>query len=107
LSEKAYALTPWSNPIVGQLAALLVRAGVVGRAETLLDGLRPGTAWGASAGMAVFHSICGEFDRAAAWAARAIDDRFPRLDPLLRPLLGQSPVWPALARKMNLPERGA
>ena len=50
LSEKAYGLTPWSNPIVGQLAALLVRTGAASRAETLLEGLRPGTAWGAPAG---------------------------------------------------------
>ena len=73
LSEKAYGLTPWSNPIVGQLAALLVRTGAASRAETLLEGLRPGTAWGAPAGLAVFHAMCGEFDRAAEWAERAIE----------------------------------
>ena len=27
LTERAHALTPWANPIIGQLAALLVRAG--------------------------------------------------------------------------------
>ena len=73
------------------------------RAETLLDGLRPGTAWGAPTGMAVFHGMRGEFDRAAEWAARAIDLRYPLLVALLRPLLGSTPVWPALARMMNLP----
>ena len=90
--------------IVGQLAALLVSAGATSRAETLLDGLRPGTAWGAPTGMAVFHAMRGEFDRAAEWAARAIDVRYPLLVALLRPLLGSTPVWPALARMMNLPE---
>ena len=104
LSEKAHSLTPWSNPIVGQLAALLVRTGAASRAETLLEGLRPGTAWGAPAGMAVFHAMCGEFDRAAEWAERAIESRFPGLIPILRPLMGQSPEWPALARMMKLPE---
>ena len=104
LSEKAYGLTPWSNPVVGQLAALLVRTGAVSRAETLLEGLRPGTAWGAPTGLAVFHATCGEFDRAAEWAERAIDSRFPGIIPILRPLMGQTPEWPALARKMNLPE---
>jgi len=100
-------LTPWSNPIVGQLAALLVRTGATSRAEALLEGLRPGTTWGAPAGMAVFHAMCGEFDRAAEWAGRAIEDRFPLLVPMLRPLLQQSPGWPALARMMNLPERSS
>ena len=104
LSEKAYSLTPWSNPVVGQLAALLVRTGAVSRAETLLEGLRPGTAWGAPAGLAVFHATCGEFDRAAEWAERAIESRFPGIIPILRPLMGQTPEWPALARKMNLPD---
>jgi len=107
LSDQAYALTPWSNPIVGQLAALLVRTGATSRAEALLEGLRPGTTWGAPAGMAVFHAMCGEFDRAAEWAGRAIEDRFPLLVPMLRPLLQQSPGWPALARMMNLPERSS
>jgi eukaryotic-like serine/threonine-protein kinase len=104
LSEKAYALTPWSNPIVGQLAALLVRTGATSRAEALLEGLRPGTAWGAPTGMAVFHAMCGEFDRAAEWAERAIDSRFPLLVPILGPILRQTPVWPTLARMMNLPD---
>ena len=103
LSERAHALSPWSNMIVGQLAALLVSAGATSRAETLLDGLRPGTAWGAPTGMAVFHAMRGEFDRAAEWAARAIDLRYPLLVALFRPLLGSTPVWPALARMMNLP----
>jgi eukaryotic-like serine/threonine-protein kinase len=103
LSERAHALSPWSNQIVGQLAALLVSAGATSRAETLLDGLRPGTAWGAPTGMAVFHAMRGEFDRAAEWAERAIDLRYPLLIALLRPLLGSTPVWPALARMMNLP----
>jgi serine/threonine protein kinase/tetratricopeptide (TPR) repeat protein len=103
LSERAHVLTPGSNLIVGQLAALLVRTGAASRAETLLDGLRPGTACGAPAGMAVYHAMCGEFDRAAEWAERAIDVRYPLLVALLRPLLGSTPVWPALARMMNLP----
>ena len=102
LSERAHSLSPWSNMIVGQLAALLVSAGATNRAETLLEGLRPGTAWGAPTGMAVFHAMRGEFDRAAEWAERAIDLRYPLLVVLLRPLLGSTSVWPALARMMHL-----
>jgi hypothetical protein len=103
LSERAYALTPWFNPVVGQLAALLVLTGSNSRAEALLERLRPGTACGAPTGMAVFHAMCGEFDRAAEWAERAIDARYPPLVSTLGPLLRSTPGWPALARMMNLP----
>jgi serine/threonine-protein kinase len=106
-TEEAHALMPESNPIAGQLAALLVLTGSTSRAEALLEKLRPGTLCGAPTGMAVFHAMCGEFDRAAEWAGRAIEDRFPLLVPMLRPLLQQSPGWPALARMMNLPERSS
>ena len=103
LSERAYALTPWSNPVVGQLAALLVHTGATSRAEALLEGLRPGTACGAPTGMAVFHAMCGEFDRAAEWVERAIEARYPLLVSTLGPLLRSDSRWPALARMMNLP----
>ncbi|HEY8171860.1 MAG TPA: winged helix-turn-helix domain-containing protein [Dehalococcoidia bacterium] len=103
LSEKAYALTPL--PLAaGQLAALLARTGETSRADTLLEGLRPGTAWGASTGMAMFHALCGELEQAAEWVERAIEDGYPRLVAIFRPLLGSSRRWPALARMMNLPE---
>jgi serine/threonine-protein kinase len=103
LSEKAYALMPL--PLAaGQLAALLVRTGETSRAETLLEGLRPGTVWGTPMGMAMFHALCGELDQAADWTERAIEDRYPRLVPILGPFLRSSPRWPALARMMNLPE---
>jgi serine/threonine protein kinase/tetratricopeptide (TPR) repeat protein len=104
LSEKAYSLMPWSHPSAGQLAALLVRTGETSRAERVLEGLRPGNAWGAPTGMAIFHALCSEFDQAADWAERAIKDRYPRLVPILGPLLRSSSRWPALARMMNLPE---
>jgi len=103
LSEKAYALTPL--PLAaGQLSALLLRTGETSRADTLLEGLRPGTAWGASTGMAIFHALCDEFDQAAEWVERAIEDRYPRLVATFGPLLRSSRRWPALARMMNLPE---
>jgi TolB-like protein len=55
LTEKAHALTPWANPIAGQLAALLVRAGATSRADALVERLRSGKACGAPAGLAIFH----------------------------------------------------
>jgi TolB-like protein len=103
LTEKAYALTPWANPIVGQLAALLVRTGATNKAEVLIDRLRSGNAYLAPTGLAVFHAMCGEFDRAAEWAEQAIEERYGPLIRILGPFLQPTPVWPAVAKKMNLP----
>jgi serine/threonine-protein kinase len=103
LSEKAFALAPLPLE-AGQLSALLVLTGETSRANALLEGLRPGTAWGAATGMALYHALCGELDQAAPWVERAIEDRYPRLVATFRPLLRSSPRWPALARMMNLPD---
>jgi tetratricopeptide (TPR) repeat protein len=103
LTEKAHALMPWANPIVGQLAGLRFRAGAMSQAHALLETLGPGTAYGAPAGLAVFHAMCGDFDRAAEWTERAIAERYPPLVAILGPLLQSSPRWPALAKLMNLP----
>jgi hypothetical protein len=103
LTERAHELTPWANPIIGQLAALLVRAGTASRADALIEKLGSGQACGAPAGLAVFHALRGEFDRAAKWAEQAIEERFPPLVAILGPLLRPTPRWPALAKLMNLP----
>src|SRR5688572_4943997 len=103
LTERAYAFTPWASPTVGQLAALLLRAGDTRRADALLEKLRRGELCGSPTGLAVFHAIGGEFDRAAEWAARAIEERHPLLIRTLRPLLQSNPRWPTLARMMRLP----
>jgi adenylate cyclase len=103
LTEKACALMPWDNSVKGQLAALLVRAGAQSRADALIEKLRSSEACGAAAGLAVFHAMCGEFNLAAEWAERAIEERYPPLIAILGPLLRSSPQWPALAKLMNLP----
>ncbi len=102
-TERASALTPWSNPIRGQLAALLVRTGDARRADSLIEALRPGKAYGAPTGMAIFHALCGEFDQAADWAARSIEEQYPEFVTILGPLLRLTPHWQALAKMMNLP----
>jgi TolB-like protein/Tfp pilus assembly protein PilF len=105
LTERASALTPWAHPIIGQLAALLVRTGAVRRADAWLEKLGSGRAYGAPTGLAVFHAMCGELDRAADWAEQAIEERYPPFFRILGPLLQPSPRWPALAKLMNLPVR--
>ncbi len=103
LTERAYALTPWANPIIGQLAALQVRTGATSKADALIEKLTTGKAYGAPTGLAVFYAMCGEFDRAAEWAKQGIEEQYPPLVKILGPLLRSSPSWPGLAKLMNLP----
>jgi hypothetical protein len=51
----------------------------------------------------MFHALRGEFDQAAEWAERAIEERHPNLVTMLAPLLRPSPQWSASAKLMNLP----
>jgi len=103
LTERAYALMPSLSQTVGQLAALLARAGAASRADALLQDLRRGGVGVAPTGLAVFHAMREEFDRAAEYAELAIEERYPLLVRTLRPLLQSSSRWPPLQRKMNLP----
>ena len=102
-TERAHVVTPWSNTVTGQLAALLERAGDRTHADTLLHTLGTGEGYGASTGFAIFHAMTGNADHAAEWAARGIDQRFLPLVYMVAPLLKSRPQWPALARLMNLP----
>jgi Tfp pilus assembly protein PilF len=103
LSQRAYGLMPWLSPLIGQFAALLVRAGAADRADALVDKLKSGGVCGAPAGLAAFHALRGELDQAAVYAERAIDERYARFVHILGPLFQRTPHWPVLARRMNLP----
>ena len=103
LTERAHVVTPWSYTVVGQLAALRDRAGDRKGADTLLETLGNGEAYGASTGLAIFHAMRGDAVQSAEWAARGIAQRFPQLFYVVAPLLRSQRQWPALARLMNLP----
>jgi serine/threonine-protein kinase len=103
LTERAHAVTPWSYTIMGQLGALLERAGDRERADALLGTLGTGEAYGASTGLAIFHAMRGDCEQSAEWAARGIGQRFLPLVYVLAPLLRPQPQWPALARLLNVP----
>jgi tetratricopeptide (TPR) repeat protein len=102
-TERAHAVTPWSNTVKGQLAALLDRTGDRTRVASLLETLGTGEAYGASTGLAIFYGMKGDFEHAAEWAARGIEQRFLPLIYMVAPLLRPQGQWPALARLMNLP----
>jgi len=97
---------PWSNPVIGQLAALLVRTAAAGQGNTLMEKLGPGIAPGAASGLVIFYALCGDLDRAAKWAELAVEQREMPFVQNLGPFLQPTPWWPALAKLMNLPGAG-
>ena len=98
-AEKAYSLMPWEKLAAGFFAGLAGREGDAARAESLLQQLAPG----AALGWAAYHLVRLEFDQAADWTAKAIEQRDPRVMILL-PYMRTSSRWPALAKMLNLPE---
>ena len=107
LAERGYAIAPWFKPIVGFLAALLRRAGETDRAETLRRHLSPDQGYVDPIGPAIFHLLCGEIDRTADWAEKAIEERQTAVLFFLNAhaqVLHSSARGPSLARMMNLSE---
>jgi tetratricopeptide (TPR) repeat protein len=106
-AERAYSLAPWSSRAIGLLTGVLVRSGDRDRAQGLLDKLGSGQAYGAPHGLATFHLVCSDIDRATDWVEKAIEERDPSILIWLRQpyaqLLRSSRHWPKLAKLMNLP----
>ena len=106
-AERAYSLAPWRSGAIGELAGVLVLSGNRDRAQGLLDKLGSGQAYGASHGLATFHLLCSDIDRAADWVEKAIEERDPSVLHSLRAPYAQplrsSRHWPKLAKLMNLP----
>jgi serine/threonine protein kinase/Tfp pilus assembly protein PilF len=106
-AEKAYTAAPGFPQAIGLLAGVLALSGDTGRAEAILEKLRPGQAYGAPRALALYHLLCGEVEKAADWTGKAIQQRDPLMMLFLRYPVGKplrsSPRWPALAKMMNLP----
>jgi TolB-like protein len=106
-AEKAFSLAPWYAPCVGMYSGLLVRTGDSDRGREIVTSLGAGEAYGASAGLAIFHTVCGDINAAAHWFERAIEERDPVVLITLQGAAGEplraSPHWPRLAALMNLP----
>ena len=98
-AEKAYSLMPWDTL---RRASLLDWRGAraMRRARN-----RCSRSWrqGAALGWAAYHLVRLEFDQAAEWTAKAIEERDPGVLMLL-PYMRTSSRWPALAKMLNLPE---
>jgi tetratricopeptide (TPR) repeat protein len=106
--DMAYTLGPQVPNAIGALAGLLKRAGDTRRAEELLLKLQPGDAYGAPRDLAFYHWVLREFDAAADWIEKAIDQYDPNALTALwvwwERDLRSTPRWAQLMRKLNLPE---
>ena len=107
-AEQLQDATPGTLAPLGYLAGCARREGDSVKAESLLDRLRPGTAYGAPLALAGYHALLGEWAEVARWLDAAFEQREMALwavvtGPLFRPFRA-SPYWPALRKKMNLPE---
>jgi TolB-like protein len=98
-AEKAYSLMPWEELAAGFFAGLAGREDDAARPEFSVA--QPGPR--AALGWAAYHLVRLEFDQAADWTAKGIEQRDPRVM-LLLPYVRNSSRWPALASMMNLPE---
>ena len=103
LTERAHKLLPWSSILLGQLAATLVHTGAHASAEALIQTLKSSSAYGKPTGLLVFYLLCGKFDEAGEWAARAIEERDMQLIQNVGVFLRPRSWWPKLAKRMNIP----
>jgi TolB-like protein/Tfp pilus assembly protein PilF len=106
-AEKAFSMAPWFASCVGLYAGLLVRTGEPDRGRKIVRALGKGEAYGASRGLAAFHTLCRDIDAAADVYERAIEERDPNIPYSLQSArsiqVRESPRWPGLAALMNLP----
>lgn len=105
--ERAYSLAPFYPQVVGAFAAAsLAQTGDERHTEELLGTLGPVDAYGVPLAWAIFHLYRGETEMAADWLEKLIDQRHPNaaLSRVTVAGLRTSPRWPALARRINLPE---
>jgi eukaryotic-like serine/threonine-protein kinase len=108
LAERGFAIAPWFKPMVGLLAAVLIRSGETDRAGMLLrQHLSPEQGYIDPIGPAVFHLVNGDVDQMADWVEKAIEERQFAVFFFLRShgqSLRASSRWPALARMLKLPD---
>ena len=96
-AEKAIAGAPWSPYCIGLMAGVPTNTGESEKAEALLANLRR-DANGGAVGLASYHLVLGEFDRALEWSRKAVEQRLPTIviivirayAPLFRELAGCS-----------------
>ena len=106
VARRAYAIGSWFPDTIGVLAGLTRRNGEEVESESLAKTLGSGEALGDARAHALFHLLCGEIDRGADWAEKAIEQRDPSMMFYLRFVvckeLRASRRWPKIAKLINL-----
>lgn len=87
---------------------MLWRTGDFTGSDRLTQELGDGTGYGTPLGLYLYNFLKADMEKAAEWAAKAIDQRDPNTLPAIcgpnRMLLEASGHWRALARMLSLPE---
>ncbi len=106
IARRAYAIGPWSPDTIGVLAGLTRRNGEEIELS-LAKALGSGEAIGDARAHALFHLLCGEIDKGADWAEKAIEERDCSMMVYLRYVVSKrlraSHRWPKIAKMINLP----
>ena len=106
IARRIYAIAPWFPDGIGVLAGLTRRNGEEVE-SSLAKALGSGEAMGDARAHALFHLLCGEVDRGADWAEKAIEQRDSSMMLYLRFVVSKglraSHRWPRIAKMINLP----
>jgi TolB-like protein/Tfp pilus assembly protein PilF len=110
-ARRAHSIGPWLPETTGVLAALLHRNGDDAESQLVAKTLGSGGTPGDARALALFRLLCGDVDKGADWAEKAINEG----DLVMRTVyirfvackqLRASSRWPKLARMVNLPAPG-
>ena len=103
-AETAYALAPFTAYTTALSAATLARTGDLERSQELIGKLLPGDGYGTPLGLAVFHLLMSDVEKAADWTEKAIAQRQAAVLFFLRThgqAIRASSRWPGLAALLN------
>ena len=107
-AQKAHAVAPKTPNSVGLLAGMLWRSGDIDKAEQMVEALGDGTSFEEPLAMLVYNLARLDFEKAADWAEKAIEQRDPNALPACCGSYRQDFVengrWPRIARLLRLPE---
>jgi TolB-like protein/Flp pilus assembly protein TadD len=107
-ARRAYAVAPKTPNSIGLLAGFLSLSGNVDVAERMIQTLGDGAAFGAPLAISVYYMVRSDYDTAADWVGKAIEQRDPNALPAAcasaRPRFVANGRWPGLARLLRLPE---
>jgi len=106
-ARRAHSIGVWLPETTGVLAALLYRSGDDAESQSIARTLGSGGAPGDARAQALFHLLCGEVDKGADWAERAINEgdlamRTVYIRFVACKQLRASNRWPKIAKMINL-----